>query len=72
MKWVCTEDFSLFYLDFPIKYIKDHPVQMEEDSVLLIYPHLWSEEYKSGTPTINVISFRELFELNQDIYRQLN
>lgn len=72
IKWVCTEDFSLFYLDFPIKYIKDNPVQMEEDSVLLIYPYLWSEEYKSGTPTINVISFRELFELNQDIYRQLN
>lgn len=72
IRWVCTDDFSLFYLDFPTKYLKYNPVQMEEDNVLLIYPYLWSKEYKQGNPIINVVPFRELFELNQDIYRQLN
>lgn len=68
VKWICTDEFSFFYSDFPIEYVRDNPIQIEEDSVLLIYPYLWSKEYKIGTPTINVVPFRELFELNQDIY----
>ncbi|HFI0151188.1 TPA: DUF2625 family protein [Streptococcus suis] len=72
IEWVCTDEFSLFYSDFPIEHIRANPIRIEEDNVLLIYPYLWSKEYKTGVPSINVISFRELFELNQDIYRQLN
>lgn len=72
IKWVCTDEFSLFYSDFPIEYTMDNLLRIEEDNVLLIYPYLWSKEYRLGIPTINVVPFRELFWLNQDIYRQLN
>lgn len=71
IKWICTDEFSLFYSDFPIEYIYSQSIKIEKDEVLLIYPYLWSKEYKTGVPSINVIPFKELFELNQDIYRQL-
>ncbi|MFC3927616.1 DUF2625 family protein [Streptococcus caprae] len=72
VKWICTDEFSLFYSDFPIEYVINNSIQIEEDGVLLIYPYLWSKEYKIATPTINVVPFRELFELNRDMYIQLN
>ena len=71
IKWICTDEFSLFYSDFPIEYIYSQSIKIEKDEVLLIYPYLWSKEYKTGVPSINVIPFKELFELNQDIYGHL-
>lgn len=72
IEWVCTNEISLFYADFPTEYVRQSFVRIEDDDVLHIYPYLWSKEYKNVNPSINVISFRELFELNQDIYRQLD
>ncbi|MBS4769971.1 DUF2625 family protein [Carnobacteriaceae bacterium zg-ZUI240] len=72
IKWICTDDFLLFYSNFPVEYMSQNFVQIEKEAVLHIYPYLWSQEYKTVNPSINVISFRELFELNQDIYRQLS
>ncbi|QTU83573.1 DUF2625 family protein [Carnobacteriaceae bacterium zg-C25] len=42
IKWICTDEFLLFYSNFPVEYMSQNLVQIEKEAVLHIYPYLWS------------------------------